>query len=61
MWRFWRKLAKWFEAKMPIAEIADRLWRDPSTICRDIKLNRYTDKEILGLDGYHALVAQDQI
>lgn len=46
---------------MPIAEIADRLWRDPSTICRDIKLNRYTDKEILGLDGYHALVAQDQI
>mgnify|MGYP003142962050 FL=1 len=37
-----RKLAKWLEAKMPISEIADRLGRDPSTIYRDIKRNRYT-------------------
>ena len=55
-----RKLAKWLEAKMPISEIADRLGRDPSTIYRDIKRNRYTDKEIPELDGYHALVAQDK-
>ena len=32
-----RKLANWLEAKMPIAEIADRLGRDASTIYRDIK------------------------
>ena len=55
-----RKLAKWLEAKMPISEIADRLGRDPSTIYRDIKRNRYTDNELLELNGYHALVAQDK-
>lgn len=55
-----RKLANWLEAKMPIAEIADRLGRDASTIYRDIKRNRYTDKEIPELSGYHALVAQDK-
>ena len=52
-----RKLAKWFEAKMPIAEIADRLGRDASTIYRDIKRNQYTDTELPELNGYHALVA----
>jgi transposase, IS30 family len=31
------KIAKWREAKMPIAEIADRLSRAPSTIYRDLK------------------------
>ena len=41
-----QKLAKWLEAKMPIAEIADRLGRDASTIYRDIKRNRYTDTEL---------------
>jgi len=55
-----RKLANWLEAKMPIAEIADRLGRDASTIYRDIKRNRYTDKEIPELNGYHAVVAQDK-
>ncbi|WP_411976575.1 IS30 family transposase [Sulfitobacter faviae] len=55
-----RKLAKWLEAKMPISEIADRLGRDPSTIYRDIKRNRYTDDELPELNGYHALVAQDK-
>ncbi len=55
-----RKLANWFEAKMPIAKIADRLGRDASTIYRDIKRNRYTDKEIPELNGYHALIAQDK-
>jgi transposase, IS30 family len=55
-----RKLAKWLEAKMAISEIADRLGLDPSTIYRDIKRNRYTDKELPELDEYHALVAQDK-
>jgi len=51
-----RKLAKWLEARMPIAEIADRLGRDASTIYRDIKRNRYTDTELPELNGYHAVV-----
>ena len=55
-----RKLAKWLEAKMPVSEIADRLGRDPSTIYRDIKRNRYTDEELPKLNAYHALVAQDK-
>lgn len=55
-----RKIAKWLEAKMPIGEIADRLGRDATSIYRDIKRNRYTDKEIPELNGYHALVAQDK-
>ena len=54
-----RKLAKWLEAKIPISEIADRLGRDPSTIYRDIKRNRYTDGELPELSGYYALNAQD--
>ena len=33
-----RKIAKWLEAKMPIAEIADRLGRDATSIYRDIKI-----------------------
>jgi IS30 family transposase len=36
------------------------LSRDASSIYRDIKRNRYTDKEIPDLNGYHALVAQDK-
>ncbi len=54
-----RKIAKWLTANMPIAEIADRLGRDASTIYRDIKRNRYTDRELPELDGYHAVTAQD--
>lgn len=55
-----RKLASWLGAKMPIAEIADRLGRDASTIYRDIKRNQYTDTELPELNGYHALVAQNK-
>ena len=55
-----RKIAKRLEAKMPIAEIADRLGRDASTIYRDFKRNRYMDKEIPELNGYHPLVAQNK-
>jgi len=54
-----RRIAKWLEAKMPIAEIADRLCRDASTIYRDIKRNRHTDSELPELDCYHAVAAQD--
>ena len=49
-----RKLAKWLEAKMPISEIADCLGRAPSTIYRDIERNRYTDTELVELNGYYA-------
>ncbi len=50
------KLAKWLEAKMPVAEIADRLGRDPSTIYRDIKRNRYTDWTCHGLMPLRLLI-----
>lgn len=46
---------------MSISEIADRLGRDPSTIYRDIKRNRYTDDELLELNGYHEPIAQDEL
>lgn len=55
-----QKLAEWLGAKMLISEIADRLGRDPSAIYRDIERNRYSEKELLELDGYHALVAKDK-
>ncbi len=54
-----RKIAKWLEAKMPVAEMADRLGRDVSTIYRDIKRNRYTDFGPPELKGYYAISAQD--
>jgi IS30 family transposase len=54
-----RKIAKWFEAKMPVPEIADRLCRAPSTIYRELRRNHYTDKELPELNGYHAVAAQD--
>lgn len=55
-----RKLAKWLEAKIPIKEIADDLWRAPSTIYREIKRNYYSDDELPQLNGYHAVNAQDK-
>tara|TARA_R100000935_G_scaffold573_1_gene2016 strand:- start:801 stop:1811 length:1011 start_codon:yes stop_codon:yes gene_type:complete len=54
-----RRIAKWREAKMPIAEIADRLGRDASTVYRDLRRNHYDDKELPELNGYYALSAQD--
>lgn len=54
-----RKMAKWREAKMPISEIADRLGRDASTIYRDLRRNKYIDKELPELNGYYAWNAQD--
>jgi IS30 family transposase len=41
-----RRIAKWRDAKMPIAEIADRLGRDASTVYRDLRPNHYDDKEL---------------
>ncbi len=54
-----RRIAKWREAKMPIAEIADRLGRDASTVYRDLRRNHYDDKELPELNGYYALNAQE--
>ncbi len=54
-----QRIANWLEAKIPIAEIANRLGCDASTIYRDIKRNRHTDSELPELDGYHAEAAQD--
>ena len=54
-----RKIAKWFEAKMPAVEMADRLGRAPSTVTRELKRNRYVDSELSQLNGYHAVIAQD--
>ena len=50
-----RRIARWHEAKMSVAEIADRLGRDASTIYRDIKRNRYTDTELPELNGYYGV------
>ena len=44
---------------MPIAEIADRLGRDASTVYRDLRRNHYDDKELPKLNGYYALNAQE--
>ena len=41
-----RRIAKWRDAKMPIAEIADRLCRDASIVYRDLRPNHYDDKEL---------------
>lgn len=54
-----RKIAKWLEANIPVAEMADRLGRDVSTISRDIKQNRYSAAESPDLNGYYAVAAQD--
>jgi len=54
-----RKIAKWRDAKMPVPEIADRLGRAPSTIYRELRRNLFEDKEMPELNGYHALVAQE--
>jgi IS30 family transposase len=54
-----RRIAKWREAKMPIAEIADRLGRDASTVYRYLRRNHYDDKELPELNGYYALNAKE--
>ena len=54
-----RKIGKWRDVKMPIAEIADRLGRDVSTVYRDLRRNHYDDKELPELNGYYALNAQE--
>lgn len=55
-----RKLAKWLEAKIPVTEIADDLFRAPSTIYREIKRNSCQDDENPVLNGYHSALAQDR-
>lgn len=53
-----RYLGKWRDAGVPVAEIADRLGRDPSTLHREIRRNTYRDEELPELNGYHPLNAQ---
>jgi len=47
-----RKLDTWRAAKMSVAEMADRLGRDASTLYRDIRRNTYSDTELPELNGY---------
>lgn len=53
-----RKLDTWRAAKMSVAEMADRLGRDASTLYRDIRRNTYSDTELPELNGYYAVTAQ---
>ena len=55
-----RKIANWRYAKTPVAEIADRLCRDASTIYREIKRNSVRFDDQPELNGYHAFNAQDK-
>ena len=55
-----RKIANWRYAKTPVAEIADWLDRDASTIYREIKRNSCLFDDQPELNGYHALAAQDK-
>ena len=55
-----RKIANWRYAKTPVAEIADRLYRDASTIYREIKRNSVRFDDQPELNGSHAFNAQDK-
>ena len=55
-----RQLAKWREGGVPVAEIAARLGRSPSTVHREINRNFFTDDELPELNGYHAVTAQSK-
>lgn len=54
-----RKLAQCRLAGISVAEIADLLGRDRTTIYREIKRNTYRDEEQPQLNGYHAVAAHD--
>ena len=54
-----RKIDKWYDARMPVPEIADRLGRAPSSIYRELKRNVYEDTEIPELNGYYSVTAQN--
>lgn len=53
-----RKIDNGREAKIPVLEVADRLGRAPSTICRESKRSFFDDKDLPGLNGYRAMTAQ---
>lgn len=53
-----RNLWQWRDAGFSVAEIADRLGRNPSTLHRELKRNRVEDREVPAASGYHPLTAQ---
>nr|WP_146348402.1 helix-turn-helix domain-containing protein [Phaeobacter marinintestinus] len=52
-------MAERLKAKLPVAQMADQLGRDASTIYRGIKRNRYIDTELPELNDDYAVGAQD--
>jgi IS30 family transposase len=54
-----RKLDEWRANGVPMAEIAERLGRSPSTLYREIKRNGFVDRELPELNGYYAMTAQE--
>jgi IS30 family transposase len=53
-----RRIERMTDARVPVTEVARKLGRQRSTICREVKRNRFADDETPCLDGYHSSVAQ---
>lgn len=54
-----RRLHQLVAARAPVNEMARQLGRHRSTIYREIKRNRFEDRELPGYDGYYSTVAHD--
>ena len=55
-----RKIEDMLNAKIPVRVIAEKISGRVSTVYREIKRNRYDDKELPELNGYYGVVAQDR-
>lgn len=55
-----RNIFRWYEAKMKVPEMADRLGRSASTVYRELRRNFSAFKEEPELDGYYPVSAQDK-
>ena len=53
-----RTIEDMLNAKISVREIAAEIGRHVSTVCRDIKRNGYTDKELPELNGYYGGVTE---